>query len=416
MKSKIKVPMIGESITEVTIGNWLIQNNDIVDEDQVICEVESEKATVEVTAEFKGKLTILVKTGETVAIGTDIAEIDTDAVEEVTALPVEKTDNKKTAAKDKTDVLDHDNHEIKTSPVAAKILKDAGLTAENVKGTGPGGKINKEDALKAASITKEAKQIEEKPAQLLTTDTKIEPDELPRVFNDRKSRREHMTTLRKTISRRLLEAKQGTAMLTTINEIDMSEIKKIRAKYKESFKEKYGISLGFMSFFTKACTLALQEFPVINSMIDGDDIIYNDFCDISIAIATDRGLVVPVIRNAEKKSLFEIEHHIAQLADKARTNKLTIEEMTGGTFSITNGGVFGSLISTPIINTPQSAILGMHTIQDRPVARDGQIVIRPMMYISLSYDHRIIDGRESVTFLVRLKEILEDPVRLLLQV
>ena len=416
MKSKIKVPMIGESITEVTIGNWLIQNNDIVDEDQVICEVESEKATVEVTAEFKGKLTILVKTGETVAIGTDIAEIDTDAVEEVTALPVEKTDNKKAATKNQTHVAELDNHAVKTSPVAAKILKDAGLTAENVKGTGPGGKINKEDALKAASVTKEAKQIEEKPAQLLTTDTKIEPDELPRVFNDRKSRREHMTTLRKTISRRLLEAKQGTAMLTTINEIDMSEIKKIRAKYKESFKEKYGISLGFMSFFTKACTLALQEFPVINSMIDDDDIIYNDFCDISIAIATDRGLVVPVIRNAEKKSLFEIENHIAQLADKARTNKLTIEEMTGGTFSITNGGVFGSLISTPIINTPQSAILGMHTIQDRPVVRDGQIVIRPMMYISLSYDHRIIDGRESVTFLVRLKEILEDPVRLLLQV
>lgn len=412
MKIEVKVPSIGESITEVTVGSWIKENGAFVDEDEIICEVESEKATVEITAEKAGVLEQKAQEGDTLEIGAMLAEIDTDSKAEP-----EKTEKKaetepepeaepeeSSAAEEK---IEEDEHKI--TPVAANMLSEAGIKTEGLKGTGSGGRITKADAMEIIRKDKESEKKTEKQPQPVST-------EEPSAAGERSVRRVRMTTLRKTISERLLAAKHGTAMLTTINEIDLSEVKKIRAEYKEMFKEKHNIGLGFMSFFVRAVTLALQENPVVNAMIEGDEIVYHDFCDISIAVSTDKGLVVPVIRNAESMTLARIEKEVEQLAGKARENKLTIEEMTGGTFSITNGGVFGSLISTPIINAPQSAILGMHTIQDRPVARNGEIVIRPMMYVSLSYDHRIIDGKESVTFLVRVKELLENPIRLLLDV
>lgn len=411
MKIEVKIPAIGESINEATIGRWLKEDGSFVKIDDVLCEVESEKATVEIVAEDEGILKIIVPEGETVEIGAVIAEINKDGKapaekepaeeKEESALPLKKEEAEKS----------------KISPLAANILKEAGIATESVRGSGAAGRITKSDALKAVeSVKKEEAGAKE----IIPPTTKTEQPAVAGTIKEaegmRSIRRERMTTLRKTIARRMLEARQGTAMLTTINEIDMSAIMAARAKYKEKFKEKYDVSLGFMSFFVKAVSIALQEFPVINAMIDGDDIVYHDFCDIAIAVSTPKGLVVPVIRNAEKLTMAEIEKTVLELAVKARDNKLTIEEMTGGTFSITNGGVFGSLISTPLINSPQSAILGMHTIQERPVAVQGEVHIRPMMYVSLSYDHRLIDGKESVSFLVRVKEILEDPLRLLLHV
>ena len=408
MKFEINIPTIGESINEVTIGQWLVENGDHVEEDQVICEVESEKATIELTAEEAGIINLKVKQGDTVTIGTVIAEIETKGEKK------RDTEFKKDelAAKpetgSKTEVNNDASIEPKISPLAANMLKEAGISADSVKGSGQDGKILKADAQKAinekSGSGKITETIPKPPAEKSQVVKSTETG-----FGSRSERREKMTTLRKTISRRLLEAKQGTAMLTTINEVDMSAIMDLRKTFKDKFKEKYNVNLGFMSFFCKAAAIALREFPVVNAQLDEDEIVYHDYCDISVAVSTPKGLVVPVIRNVEKLSLAQIELKVAELAEKARDNKLTIEEMTGGTFSITNGGVFGSLISTPLINSPQSAILGMHTIQDRPVARDGEVVIRPMMYISLSYDHRIIDGKESVSFLVRLKEILEDP-------
>jgi 2-oxoglutarate dehydrogenase E2 component (dihydrolipoamide succinyltransferase) len=296
------------------------------------------------------------------------------------------------------------------SPAAAKILAEKGMSPQDVNGSGVGGRITKQDAVEAKP----------KPAQPAAQPTKTDgkPAAQPATLatGDRNVRRQKMSSLRKTISRRLVAVKNETAMLTTFNEVDMKPIMDLRAKYKDKFKEKHNVGLGFMSFFTKACCVALQEWPAVNAMIDGDEMVFNDYCDISIAVSTPRGLVVPVIRNAEKLDFAGIEKEIINLAVKARDNKLTIEEMTGGTFTITNGGVFGSMMSTPIINAPQSAILGMHNIVERPVVVDGQITIRPMMYVALSYDHRIIDGRESVSFLVRVKQLLEDPARLLLGV
>ncbi len=418
MKFEVKIPTIGESINEVTIGQWLVADGDPVQEDQVICEVESEKATVELTAEQRGIINLIAKNGDTVNIGSVVAEIDATPAKSPDVKDNSKRsksleDVEKATAESKSKLETEKSTDIKVSPVAANMLLEAGIPIEKVKGSGQGGKVLKTDAIKA---------IEDKTRDSDTDETvSKQPEERPKIdehiktgFGDRIERREKMTTLRKTISRRLLEAKQGTAMLTTINELDMSEIIELRKKFKDKFKEKYDVNLGFMSFFSKAVAIALKEFPVINAQIDEDEIIYYDYCDISIAVSTPKGLVVPVIRNVEKLSLAQIELQVANLAAKARDGKLTIEEMTGGTFSITNGGVFGSLISTPLINNPQSAILGMHTIQDRPVAKDGQVIIRPMMYIALSYDHRIIDGKEAVSFLVRLKEILEDPIRMLL--
>jgi len=409
MKIDVKVPTIGESINEVTIGQWLKEDGTKVETDEIICEVESEKATVEIVAEETGVLKIFAAEGDTAEVGSIIAEIQKDG-EAKQSKKMEPSDTE--VEKEKVPKTEKESSQ-KISPVAANILKKAGIPTDHISGTGSGGKVIKSDAIKIVESSHKSSDSkkETRPKKVEVPKSKSTQSE-----GNRSSRRERMSTLRKTISRRMLEAKQGTAMLTTINEIDMSGIVAVRKKYKEMFKERYDVNLGFMSFFTKAATLALNDFPVVNAMIDGDDIVYHDFCDISMAVSTPKGLVVPVIRDAEKLSLAQIEGIVAELAVKARDNKLTIEEMTGGTFSITNGGVFGSLISTPLINDPQSAILGMHTIQERPVARDGEVVIRPMMYISLSYDHRIIDGRESVSFLVRLKEILEDPIRMLLDI
>lgn len=397
----MKVPAVGESISEVTIANWLKKDGDFVKLDEIICELESDKATFELTAEKSGALKILAKAGETLPIGAPICKIDTSvsggAVVTPAAAPAssvaivsEQTSNKESYATGTP------------SPAAAKILAEKGVDATTVKGTGVDGRITKEDALAASAKPASVSA----PAQAAAAPSQ----------GSRESRREKMSPLRKTISKRLVAVKNETAMLTTFNEIDMKPVMDLRAKYKDAFKEKHGIGLGFMSFFTKAATMALQEFPAVNAYIDGDEIVYNDFCDISIAVSAPKGLVVPVIRNAEKLTFDQIETQIANLAKKARENKLTIDEMTGGTFTITNGGVFGSMLSTPIINAPQSAILGMHNIVERPVVINKEIVVRPIMYVALSYDHRIIDGRESVGFLVRIKQLIEDPARLLLGV
>jgi len=402
---EMRVPTVGESITEVTISSWLKEDGDFVEMDEVIAEVDSDKATFELPAEASGILEIVAQEGDTLEIGGLICKIKvTDAggssAEKASSQEASPSESESKSSEKKS------HAEGLPSPVAAKILAEKGIKPEEVKGTGSGGRITKEDALKAEKTTAQ------KPAK--QESKKVETTPTPQ--GERGQKREKMTNLRKTISRRLVAVKNETAMLTTFNEVDMKPIMELRKKYKDSFKEKYEVNLGFMSFFTKAVCQALLEWPAVNAQIDGEEIVYNDFCDVSIAVSTPRGLVVPVIRNAEKMSFDQIEKEIIHLATKARDGKLTIEEMTGGTFTITNGGVFGSLLSTPIINAPQSAILGMHNIVERPMVVNGEIVVRPMMYVALSYDHRIIDGRESVSFLVRVKQLLEDPARLLLGV
>lgn len=391
---EMKVPAVGESITEVTISTWLKKDGDLVHLDEVLAEVESDKATFELPAEASGILRIIAQEKTTLPIGGLICKIE--VMEGVPSAPASTPAGPATAGSSSNYAAGH------PSPAAAKVLEEKGIAAKSVDGTGVGGRITKEDALKAQPA---AAKPEGKPASTGAPVT---------AGGTRITRREKMTSLRKTIARRLVAVKNETAMLTTFNEVDMKPIMDLRARYKDKFKEKYGVGLGFMSFFTKAVCVALKEFPAVNAQIDKDEIVYNDFCDISIAVSTPRGLVVPVIRNAESLSADQIETEIARLAARGRDGKLSIEEMTGGTFSITNGGVFGSMLSTPIINPPQSAILGMHNIVERPVVKDGQVVVRPVMYLALSYDHRIIDGRESVSFLVRVKELLEDPGRLIL--
>jgi 2-oxoglutarate dehydrogenase E2 component (dihydrolipoamide succinyltransferase) len=409
MKLDVVVPAIGESITEATMGVWLKEEGEFVEEDEIICEVESEKATVEIVAEKAGALHQKAEEGDTILIGATIAEIDTEANGE-NAAPKNEEDKQEEVeeapkAETKESTPEASTHH-KVSPVAANILEGAGITPDKIEGSGAGGRVTKADALKALDKGNKPAQKEKPVAKVETNQPK----------GERVERRVRMTTLRKTIARRLLEAKHGTAMLTTFNEVDLSKVKQMRAQYKDSFKEKYGVGLGFMSLFTRAVSIALTEVSAVNAMIDGNELIYHDFADIGIAVSTDKGLVVPVVRNADKMGLHEIELEIIRLATKAREGKLSIDEMTGGTFTITNGGVFGSMMSTPIINAPQAAILGMHNITDRPVVVDGHVVIRPMMYIALSYDHRIIDGKESVTFLKRVKELLEDPVRMVLEI
>jgi 2-oxoglutarate dehydrogenase E2 component (dihydrolipoamide succinyltransferase) len=492
MSLEIKVPTVGESITEVTISEWFKQDGDYVELDEIICELESDKASFELNAEAAGILKIKAQEGDTLEIGAVICEIDTDAgkpasdeggreevpgsshelevtekvssvaetptkaassevmemrvpevgesITEVTLaswikkasfeLPAEANGTLRIVAKE-GDVLEigalickievseapmaaPENKEAPAavaqattaegsyakghpSPAAAKILAEKSISPTTVAGTGVDGRITKQDAAAAQPETASA-----------------EPAEIPAVASgNRNQRREKMSSLRKTIARRLVAAKNETAMLTTFNEVDMKPVMDIRKKYKDQFKEKKEVGLGFMSFFTKAVCLALQEWPAVNAMLDEQEIVYNDFCDISIAVSSPKGLVVPVIRNAELLSFEGIEKEVVRLATKAREGKLSIEEMTGGTFTITNGGIFGSMLSTPIINQPQSAILGMHNIVQRPVAVDGEIVVRPIMYVALSYDHRVVDGRESVSFLYRVKEFLEDPARML---
>jgi 2-oxoglutarate dehydrogenase E2 component (dihydrolipoamide succinyltransferase) len=397
----IKVPTVGESISEVTLLKWTKKEGDYVERDEVIAELESEKATFEVNAEKAGTLKLGAKEGDTLKIGDVLASIDeTAAKPEGNGQPTPQTAAAPPASQPaqvkevnaKPEIAAAPPADVKASPVAAAIIADKKVDPKSVTPSGYQGKILKNDVLHA-----------------LTNPGRTPGKEL---FT-REDRREKMSNLRKTVSRRLVEAKNTTAMLTTFNEVDMGHVMEIRTKYKDKFKELHGVNLGFMSFFTKAVTYALQEWPAVNAYIDGDEIIYHEYCDISIAVSAPKGLVVPVIRNAESLSMAGIEKKVVELATKARDSKLTFEEMQGGTFTITNGGVFGSLMSTPIINIPQSAILGMHKIEERPIALNGQVVIRPMMYLALSYDHRIIDGRESVSFLVRVKELLENPAQLL---
>ncbi|WP_187264520.1 2-oxoglutarate dehydrogenase complex dihydrolipoyllysine-residue succinyltransferase [Pontibacter beigongshangensis] len=404
---EMKVPTVGESITEVTIANWLKKDGDHVEMDEIIAELESDKATFELPAEGAGTLQIVAQQGDTIEIGATICRIVAGAGG-AAAKPAAQPAAPAAQPAAATGTGNQTYASGTPSPAAGKILSEKGINPADVQGTGRDGRITKEDAQgaqKAASVPAAA------PAPAAKQEAAA-----PAASGDRNQRREKMSSLRKTVARRLVQVKNETAMLTTFNEVDMKPIMDIRAKYKDKFKEKHEVGLGFMSFFTKACTVALQEWPAVNAMIDGNDMVFNDFCDISIAVSSPKGLVVPVIRNAEQLTLDGIEKEVIRLAKKARDGKLSIEEMTGGTFTITNGGVFGSMMSTPIINAPQSAILGMHNIVQRPVAINGQVEIRPMMYVALSYDHRSIDGRESVSFLVRVKELLEDPMRLLLGV
>ena len=388
----IKIPTVGESITEVTLVKWLKKGGEWVERDELIAELESEKATFEINAEQAGLLKTIANEGDTLKIGDIACQIDDKAIRpEAIVAPVKE--ELKPAAQPVMAPAQTTSSDVKASPVAAAIIADKKVDTSVIHASGTGGKILKNDVLEALASPGR------KPGQALFT---------------RNERREKMSNLRKTISRRLVEAKNTTAMLTTFNEVDMSRIMEIRTKYKDKFKELHGVGLGFMSFFTKSCAFALQEWPSVNAYIDTEEIIYHDFCDISIAVSAPKGLVVPIIRNAESLSMADIEKKVVELAGKARDNKLSLEEMQGGTFTITNGGVFGSLMSTPIINIPQSAILGMHKIEERAVVVNGQIVVRPMMYLALSYDHRIIDGRESVGFLVRVKELLENPELLLM--
>ncbi|GAC1443838.1 MAG: 2-oxoglutarate dehydrogenase complex dihydrolipoyllysine-residue succinyltransferase [Sediminibacterium sp.] len=401
---EIKVPTVGESINEVTLLKWAKKDGEWVERDEVIAELESEKATFEVNAEKAGVLKTVGKEGDTLNIGDVLAQID-----EAAAKPegVQVVNEKPKAATDKPQApaqtqVSSDNQpvagvgpDVKATPVASAIIADKKVNPSTITPSGAGGKIMKHDVLEALSHPGKKS---------------FDGGEL---FG-RNVRQEKMSSLRKTISRRLVEAKNTTAMLTTFNEVDMTRIMDTRKQYKDKFKESHGVNLGFMSFFAKACAIALGEWPSVNAYIDGDQIIYHDYADISIAVSTPRGLTVPVMRNVESLGMADIEKKVVELAGKARDSKLTADDLQGGTFTITNGGVFGSLMSTPIINIPQSAILGMHKIQDRPMAINGQVVIRPMMYLALSYDHRIVDGRESVSFLVRVKELLENPELLLM--
>lgn len=384
MLLEMKIPSPGESISEVEIADWLVEDGDYVEKDQSIAEIDSDKATLELPAEESGIIKILVENGETVAVGDVVCIIDTDA-------KAPKTSKKQTDQESSVKALKRtiDLKEKKTTPLAKAIIQEHEISVENLKGTGDTGKITKLDVLENFS-----QEVEEGP---------------------RGMKRNKMSSLRRKIARRLVAVKNETAMLSTFNEINMSAIIDLRSQYKEDFKKKHQVSLGFMSFFTKAVSIALMEFKDVNSMIEGNNIIQHNYTDIGIAVSTPKGLMVPVLRNAELMTFLKIEQEIKRLAIKARDGKITLEEMLGGTFTITNGGVFGSMLSTPIINPPQSAILGMHNIIERPIAIDGKIKICPMMYVALSYDHRIIDGRESVGFLCRIKECLEDPLSHLIE-
>jgi 2-oxoglutarate dehydrogenase E2 component (dihydrolipoamide succinyltransferase) len=379
MLLEMKVPSPGESISEVEIAEWLVQSGDYVEKDQEIAEVDSDKATLALPAEVSGIIKIVVEEGEMVAVGDVVCIIDTDGVGE--AKP--KAEESAPVAVSSPSSTPSAPIDAKATPLAKAMIQQNDLSSKEVTGSGEGGKILKDDVLDALS-------------------TNI-------VDGPRGMERKKMSMLRRKVAQRLVSVKNETAMLTTFNEVDMTAINEIRGQFKEQFKQKYGVGLGFMSFFTKAITTALMEFKDVNAMIDGNQVQYHNYADISIAVSAPKGLMVPVIRNAELMNFQEVESEVKRLAIKARDGKITPDEMMGGTFTITNGGVFGSMLSTPIINPPQSAILGMHNIVQRPMAVDGKVEIRPIMYVALSYDHRIIDGRESVGFLCRVKECLEDP-------
>ncbi len=409
---EIRVPSIGESITEVTLSQWLKPDGAWVKMDEPICEFESDKATLEYPVEASGKLIHVASAGDDLEIGALIARLDTSASEqpstpsspaEPAAEPAAEPSTPKVSEAQTPAGASHATGH--PSPAAAKQMREKNIPAGEIQGTGRDGRITPSD-VEAADHQRGKDNIQPPKSSPAT----------PASLFSRQERVEKMSRMRRTIARRLVSAKNNTAMLTTFNEVDMSAIFALREQYQDAFVKKYGIKLGFMSLFAKACAKILLEMPEVNAFIDGEDLVYHDYADISIAISTPNGLVVPPVRNVESLALHEIEFVIKELADKARSGKLSLEEMSGGTFTITNGGVFGSLMSTPIINEPQSAILGMHAIKERPVVVDGQIAIRPMMYLALSYDHRVIDGSSSVTFLVKVKELLEDPVRFVLGV
>lgn len=408
MSTEVTIPTIGESISEVTLTTWLVEDGDYVNEEDNLCEIESDKASVEIPAPVSGVIKFSAEAGEDIAIGAVIAQIDESAQAPAGNSKTEsdsKEDAPPAPPKGSTSPSTGSSNGV-ASPAAKKILAEKGIDASSVQGSGKDGRVTKADA-QAAQNNKASEKASE-------TKSSSAPAAIELPTADREVTREKMTRLRKTIAKRLVQVKNDTAMLTTFNEVDMSAIMELRSKYKEQFKEEHGIGLGFMSFFTKACTIALKKFPSINGQIDGEEILTHNYVDMGIAVSSDKGLVVPVVRNADKLSLAQIESEIRRLALKARDGKLGIDEMQGGTFTITNGGIFGSMLSTPIINAPQSAILGMHNIVERPWVVNGEVKVRPIMYLALSYDHRIVDGKESVSFLKTVKELLEDPTRFLL--
>jgi len=400
---EIKIPSPGESITEVEIGNWLKADGDYVQLDETICEIETDKATLPLIAESAGALKIVLQAGETAGIGDVACSIDTDAVQPETTLAETTAVSDQTAETSEPSVSTADSYAAgHPSPAARKMMAEQGIT--NVSGGGPGGRITKEDVLQHRLQVPETAAVTESAQQA----------EAPEVCGSRNKKRERLSRLRRKLAERLVAVKNETAMLTTFNEVDMQAVFDLRSQSKDVFLEKYKVKLGFMGLFTKACTEALKEFPAVNAQLDGDEIVFHDYVDMGIAVSAPKGLMVPVVRNAESLTLPQIETEIGRLAKRARDNKLSIDEMEGGTFSITNGGVFGSMLSTPILNPPQSAILGMHNIVERPMAVNGKVEIRPVMYLALSYDHRIVDGQQSVSFLVRVRENLENPSRMLL--
>ncbi|MDH5581561.1 MAG: 2-oxoglutarate dehydrogenase complex dihydrolipoyllysine-residue succinyltransferase [Bdellovibrionales bacterium] len=403
----IKIPSIGESITEVTLSEWLVKDGDYINQGDIICELESDKATVEMPAESSGAIKITAEEGQEYEIGAKIGELDTSASAGASSSSSEKPQESTASETTTSQAPATSGDKNFPSPAAQKILNEKNVDPNSVQGTGKDGRITKADAMNVETAS---------PKKSSPPPTKEVASTPPSFGGSREKKVEKMSGLRKTIAKVLVEAKNTTAMLTTFNEVDMYAVMELRKKYKDAFKEKHDVGLGFMSFFTKACCMALKEYPGVNSQIDGTNMVSFDYVDMGIAVSTPKGLVVPVVRNAESLSLANIEKGILSLALKARDGKISLEEMQGGTFTITNGGIFGSMLSTPIINIPQSAILGMHNIVQRPVAVNGQVVIRPIMYIALSYDHRVIDGRESVSFLKTVKELIEDPSRLLLDV
>ena len=414
MAIEIKIPSVGESITEVTLAAWLVEDGAQVEEDQAIAEIESDKSTMELTAPSAGIVRIKVPEGTDIRVGEVVAILE--PIGEAKSAEKPETPERDSAAVVETATI--------ASPAAAKILREYNIPLEEVQGTGKDGRITKADALRAirkrevATKSEEQQEAikEEQPVPTMPSQqeqvTTEERAPTVSVSADRVVRRKKMSRIRRTIAEHLVEAKNRTAMLTTFNEADMSAIIGLRSQFKEKFKEKYGVSLGFMGFFIKACAQALMEFPEVNARLEGDEIVYHDYVDLSVAVAAPKGLVTPVIRNAHVLNIAEIERQVKYLAERARENKIQVEELEGGTFTVSNGGVFGSLLSTPILNLPQTAILGMHRIQERPVVVDGEIVVRPMMYLALSYDHRLIDGKEAVSFLVRVVELVENPVRI----
>jgi len=403
MIKEIKIPSPGESITEVEIAQWLVEDGDYVDVDDPIAEIDSDKATLELNAEFAGAIQLVAEEGDTVQVGQVVCKIDTSVKGESKAKKEEapakaqeaKAEDKSAAPKaDNSSKESSKNADVKASPVAKAMMDDKGIDGNKIQGSGANGRIIKSDVAAYMSGGFDASSTQG-------------------WGGTRDAEHKKMSTLRRKVAERLVSVKQETAMLTTFNEVDMKPVMDLRKKYKDKFREKHNVNLGFMSFFTKACTEALNLFPAVNAMIDGKEMVMHNYADIGIAVSSPKGLMVPVVRNAEQMSLAEIEAEIKRLAIKARDGKLSIDEMTGGTFTITNGGVFGSMLSTPIINPPQSAILGMHNIVERPVAVNGKVEIRPIMYVALSYDHRIIDGKESVSFLYKVKEYIENPTRLM---